>query len=71
MKLVNLAKRYGAKLTAVGGVMALPALAAAAVPEEVTQSLATAKTDSVTVAGVVLGIIVALFGFRMMRRSLN
>lgn len=71
MKAMNIAKRYGAKLAAFGGVMALPTLALAEVPQAVTESLNTARTDATTVAGVVLGIIVALFAFRMMRRSLG
>lgn len=42
----------------------------AAVPADVTTSLTTAKTDGVTVAGVVLGVIVAIAAFKYIRRAL-
>jgi len=42
----------------------------AAVPETVKTDLAAAKTDSTEVAGIVLGVIVALFAFKLMRRAL-
>lgn len=55
-------------LAAVGlGVVAVPAFAA--VPEGVTTAITTAQTDAVTVASAVLVAIVALFGFRLMRRA--
>ena len=46
---------------------AVPAFAA--VPEGVTTAITTAQTDAVTVASAVLVAIVALFGFRLMRRA--
>ena len=49
------------------GVATVPAFAA--VPEGVTTAITTAQTDAVTVASAVLVAIVALFGFRLMRRA--
>jgi hypothetical protein len=54
-----------------GGLALLPGAAFAAVPESVTTALANALTDSVTVAGAVIGIIVAVAAFRYMRRAIG
>ena len=43
----------------------------AAVPTTVTDALAAAETDSTTVAGLVIGIIVAIAAFRYMRRAIS
>jgi len=42
----------------------------AALPADVTTSLGDAKTDGLTVAGVVLGIIIAIAAFKFIRRAL-
>jgi hypothetical protein len=42
----------------------------AALPEGVTEALETAKTDGVTVAGIVLGVIIAIAAFKFIRRAL-
>lgn len=42
----------------------------AAVPAAVTASLDTASTDGVNIAGVVLGVIVAIAAFKYIRRAL-
>jgi hypothetical protein len=41
----------------------------AAVPTEVTTALTDAKTDSLTVAGLALVIIIAIAAFKFMRRA--
>ncbi|MDO5102402.1 MAG: major capsid protein [Lautropia sp.] len=55
-------------LAASVGMLGAPAFAA--VPEGVTNAITTAQTDATTVAAAVLVAIVALFGFRLMRRAL-
>jgi len=42
----------------------------AALPKDVTDSLAAAKTDGVAVAGIVLGIIIAIVAFKYVRKAL-
>lgn len=42
----------------------------AAVPAEVTTALSSAGTDSVTVAGAVLVVIVGIFAIKLMRKAL-
>lgn len=42
----------------------------AAVPADVTTALEAAKTDGVTVAGVVLVVIIAIAAFKFIRRAL-
>lgn len=42
----------------------------AAVPADVTSAIATAKTDSETIAGSVLGIVVAIFALKIVRKAL-
>jgi len=49
----------------------LPGAVLAAVPADVTTAIETAETDGVAVATAVLVAIVALFGFRLMRRALR
>lgn len=44
--------------------------AVAAVPEAVTTSLTDAKADGLTIAGAVLVAIIALYGFKLMRKGL-
>ena len=71
MKIMDTCRKYGAKLTVVAAApFALASQAWAAVPETVKTDLAAAKTDSTEVAGIVLGVIVALFAFKLMRRAL-
>lgn len=72
MKFMNTCRKYGAKLAAVSaGTLALASSAWAEVPAEVTQSLATAKTDALTVGGIVLGIIAAIFALILMRKVMR
>lgn len=42
----------------------------AALPEGVTTALETAKTDGVEMAGIVLGVIIAIAAFKYIRRAL-
>lgn len=42
----------------------------AAVPADVTTELATVKADALTVAGVVLVAIIAIFAFKFIRKGL-
>lgn len=42
----------------------------AAVPTEVTTALTDAKADGLTVAGIVLGIIIAIAAFKFIRKAL-
>ena len=51
-------------LTVVGG------SAMAAVPTEVTTALTALQTDALTVAGVVLAAIVAVYAFKFIRKGL-
>lgn len=76
MKMMNMLKKYAPRVNkyqaaAGGGLMLLASAVMAEVPAEVKTSLATAKTDSLEVAGLVLGIIVAIFAFMLMRRVLK
>jgi hypothetical protein len=50
--------------------LSMPVIAFSAVPADVTTALATASTDGVTIAGVVLGVIVSIAAFKYIRRAL-
>lgn len=71
MKLMNQIKRYGKQAALGSTLMGLVVSAQAAVPAEVTTALTEAKTDSVQVAGIVLGILVALYAFVLMRKPMR
>lgn len=72
MKAMNIARKYGAKAAVIlSAPLALSTYALAAVPEAVTTELATAKTDALSVGGIVLGIIVAIFALMLIRRVLR
>lgn len=65
-------KSFGGKLA--GVVAAVPVFAASAyaeVPAVITTELATAKTDAITVAGLVIAIIVAIMAFLFMRKAMR
>ncbi|ATH82093.1 hypothetical protein CO724_13370 [Ectopseudomonas mendocina] len=55
--------------SAAAGLLAMQQ-AHAALPEGVTAALNTAKTDGVEVAGIVLGVIIAIAAFKFIRRAL-
>lgn len=64
-------KNYRAKLAAVGtSLMVAGTSAMAAVPADVTTALADLKTDGVTVAGVILVAIIAIFAVKFIRKGL-
>lgn len=60
--------------TAAVGVVALPLLLAgqahAALPEGVTTALGDAKTDVMTVGGLVLVVVIAAAAFKLIRRAI-
>lgn len=56
---------------AVATVAMAPVVVLAAVPTEVTTALGDAKTDAVSVAGTVIGIIVAIAAFLYMRKAIR
>jgi len=69
---LNVARKYGPKVLA--GAALVPVMigsAFAEVPTEVSTALAEAKTDSVSVAGIVIGIIVAIAAFAFMRKAIR
>lgn len=69
---MNILKKYGAKAAVViSAPLALATQAYAAVPEEVTQALTTAKTDVLNVGGIVLGILVSIFALMLFRKVLR
>lgn len=76
MKMMNAIKKYAPrgnlmKYATGGGLMMTGMSAFAAVPAEVTQSLTEAKADALSVGGIVLGIIVAIFAYMLIRRVLK
>ena len=76
MKIMTSIKKYATRVNAVKtaadtGLMALAVGANAAVPAEVTQALTEAKADALSVGGIVLGIIVAIFALMLIRRVLK
>jgi len=72
MKLMNVAKRFGARVPAAGALLVSGTAAALAdVPASVTTALTTAQADAVTVAGTVIGIIVAIAAFLYMRKAIK
>jgi len=53
-----------------GATLAAPVLASAAIPAGVQTALDTAESDGVAIAGIVLGVIVAIAAFKYIRRAL-
>ncbi|QXP85486.1 major capsid protein [Methylococcus sp. Mc7] len=67
----SVVKSTGAKAAAAGtGALALSGNALAAVPTDVTDALTAAKADGTTIAGTVLGVIIAIAVFRYIRKAL-
>ncbi|MGB7482029.1 MAG: major capsid protein [Burkholderiaceae bacterium] len=67
----NFGRSAFTKVGAVGtGLALLSAKASAEVPTEVTAALTDLKADALTVAGVVLAAVVAVFAFKFIRRGL-
>jgi len=59
-----------ARVALVSGVSAIGGAAMAAVPADVTTALSSIQADALTVAGVVLVAIVAVFAFKFLRKGL-
>ena len=72
MKIMNACRKYGEKLAVVAAApLAFATKALAEVPESVKTDLATAKTDALSVAAIVLGIIASIFAIQLIRRVLR
>lgn len=72
MKFMNTCRKYGAKLAVVAAApLAFATRAWAEVPESVKTDLNTAKTDALSVAAIVLGIIASIFAIQLIRRVLR
>jgi len=68
-KLMNIMKKYGKQIAVMGAApLAFATQVWAEVPESVKTDIATAKTDAVTVAGLILGVSVAIFGVMILMR---
>ncbi|WP_312909558.1 major capsid protein [Stutzerimonas nitrititolerans] len=66
-------KKHFIKKVGIGAAVAMSVAAGsvfAAVPAEVTEALGDAKTDGLAVAGLVLGVIIAIAAFKYIRRAL-
>lgn len=70
MKVMNIAKKYGAKL-AILTPMALAVQAHAALPDGVETAIQTGFTDANKVAGMVLAGLAVIFGILLARRLLR
>lgn len=72
MNVMKFCRKNGAKLAVVAAApLALAGQAWAEVPEGVKTDLATAKTDALSVAAIVLGIIASIFAINLIRRVLR
>ncbi|MCY1243908.1 hypothetical protein D9M72_569490 [compost metagenome] len=67
---MNKFARFVRPATIGGALVTLAGASQAAVPEVVTQALAALSTDALTVAGVVLAAIVAVYAFKFIRKGL-
>lgn len=68
----NKVRAIGASIAApvTGGMLMLGTSAHAAIPEEVSTALSALSTDALTVAGIVLAAIVAVYAFKFIRKGL-
>lgn len=67
----KLTTRFNAKKAAFASVMMGAVVAAqAAIPDSVKTEIGTAKTDVTELAGLVLGVLVVAFGYKMIKRFL-
>lgn len=64
---MNIMQKAAAGLAAFG---ASVGAAVAAVPESVTNEISTARNDALTVGAAVLGVIIAIFALKLVRRAL-
>lgn len=63
-------KRLGARAAAGSAAVLVPFVAHAEVPAGVTTALGDLAADAVTVAGLVLAALVAVYAFKFMRKGL-
>lgn len=72
MKLFNVARKYGAKVPAAVGALALSVAGSvhAEVPAAVTSEMTSMKADGITIATAVLVALIAIFAFKFMRKGL-
>jgi hypothetical protein len=68
---VDMKKLFGVVASLAAGLFAMVGTAMAEVPASVTTSLTDAKADGVEVAGIVIGIIVAIAAFGYMRKAIK
>lgn len=67
----KLVTSFNAKKAAFASVMMSAVVAAqAAIPEAVKTEIGTSKTDVTELAGLVLGVLVVAFGYKMIKRFL-
>lgn len=68
-KIMNIMKKYGKQIAVMGAApLAFATQVWAEVPQTVKDDIASAKTDAVTVAGLILGVSVAIFGVMILMR---
>ena len=67
---MNKFARFSLPATLAGALVAMSGAANAAIPENVTTALAALSTDALTVAGIVLAAIVAVYAFKFIRKGL-
>lgn len=66
---MNIMKKYGKQIAVMGAVpLAFATQVWAEVPQSIKDDIVTAKTDAVTVAGLILGVSVAIFGVMILQR---
>lgn len=67
---MNVIKKYGVGATLGAGLMTATMSVHAAIPDAVKTEIGNAKTDVTELAGLVLGVLVVVFGYRMIKRFL-
>jgi hypothetical protein len=66
---MNIMKKYGKQIAVMGAApLAFVTQVWADVPQSIKDDIGTAKTDAVTVAGLILGVSVAIFGVMILMR---
>ncbi|MBP4049573.1 phage coat protein [Chromobacterium violaceum] len=70
MKFREIARRYGSRAALAAAMTTAAASALADVPEEVKTSITSSGKDAAIMGGLVLAVIVGIFGFKWMRKAL-
>lgn len=69
MKMMNIKKKYGKQIAVMGAApLAFATQVWAEVPQAIKDDIATAKTDALTVAGLILGLLVSIYGVMILKR---